>query len=98
MLKVVEHPLKAHFTSKGGMHLFKNPMILILLIIVSVVLFYLANSYSIVSRMTNIFYPCKQDPTNPFPCHGGYDVTLMIVSGVLALTFIIMLIMHYIKQ
>ena len=80
------------------MHLFRNPTVLVLLIIASVVLFYLANSYSIASRIINMISPCKQDPINSFPCHGGYDVMLMVISGILVFSSIIMLMMYYIKQ
>jgi fumarate reductase subunit C len=80
------------------MYLLKNPIVLVFLIITCAVLFYLANSHSVASRIVNIISPCKQDPINSFPCHGGYDLMLMIISGILACSFIVMLAMHYIKQ
>jgi hypothetical protein len=80
------------------MHLFKNLWGLTFLSIASLALFYLANSHGIASRLANLIAPCEQNPANSFPCNGGYDIALMAVSAILAVTLIIMLVMHYFKH
>lgn len=80
------------------MNLLRNSLLLIFLTIVAVTLFYLANSHSIASRLVNMISPCKQDSVFSFPCHSEYDIALMLISGILIISFIIMLAAFNLKQ
>lgn len=83
---------------KEFMHLFKNPTMLILFIATNITLFYFAHAYGIASRLADVLSPCNQDPANPFPCNGGYDIALMLVSAGQAFFLIIVLILRYLKH
>jgi hypothetical protein len=80
------------------MYFYKEPKVMITIILASTLLFYLANSHSIASRAANLIAPCKQDPTTSFPCYGGYDIALMLISAILIVSFSVTLIVYFIKN
>jgi len=56
-------------------HKIKLPLVLAM---VSVILFYLANTGSIIGKSANFFFPCEQEPGNSMPCFGIWDVYTMV--------------------
>lgn len=62
----------------------------IIVIVLSMVAFYLEMFESLyVGEIINRYFPCKQDPTNSFPCFGVYDMGFM---ALLVIIFVIVII------
>jgi hypothetical protein len=34
-------------------------------------------------RLINGYFPCRQDPNSSFPCYGTYDITALILCGII---------------
>ena len=64
------------------MEIIKNSRGLLILIIVSVLVFYLAENKNFFGKIINSIKPCVQNPESSFPCYGSYDVAVMIIAVV----------------
>lgn len=77
---------------------FKNPIISAIIVALSVLVFYLANTWSVFGKIANYFFPCQQDPSTSFPCYMGVDVTVMVISVVVGVIFGIVLVINLIQK
>lgn len=80
------------------MFLFKNPIIAVAMIALSAIVFYLANAKGLFGKVANWFFPCQQDPTTSFPCYMGVDITVMIISVVVGMIFVVALIISLMQR
>ncbi len=74
------------------MNFLKNPVVLIIAIVISVVIAYLANSGNVFGKLISKFLPCEQNPTTSFPCYGGYDIAIMIIATIVTVVCVFLLI------
>jgi len=73
----------------------KSPTTAATMVVITVIMFYLANSKGVFGKIVNLFFPCEQDPTTSFPCYMGVDITVMIISVVIGVIFLGILILHF---
>jgi len=57
----------------------KNNLILLVISIISMILFHLSNTYQILGRLIDNFYPCIQEIGDSFPCYAFIDIWAMII-------------------
>ena len=69
------------------MEFLKSPLFTGIVITVSAVVAYMANTGGVFGKFISNFLPCTPDPAASFPCYGGYDVAILIVSAVVGLLF-----------
>ena len=76
------------------MNFFKSLEALIIAIIASIIVIYLANSGNVFGKFINKFLPCQQDPVTSFPCYAVYDLTIAAIVGLFVLVCVVALIVN----
>ena len=79
------------------MELFKNPYIVAIIVAVCGVVFYLGNTGRFFGKFVNKFFPCNQNPANPFPCFGQYDIVVMVIAVIVGVIFFGILVFDFYK-
>jgi hypothetical protein len=54
-------------------------------LVISVLIFKLADTGRYFGKWINTISPCIEDPMTSFPCYLGYDLAMMAVSGVVGI-------------
>ena len=70
------------------MELLKNPYIVTSIIVFCFGIFYLADTGRFFGKFLNKFLPCEQNPASSLPCFGQYDITVMVIAGIIGVIFL----------
>ena len=73
--------------------------ILTIIVILSVIIFYLEiSSFFSIGHVINIYFPCEQHPMNSSPCYMIYDIIIMELAAIVAVSIVVLSIKRWIQR
>lgn len=79
------------------MEIIKSHYIILILLLISGIVFYLANNKSFFGKIATYFFPCVQNPETSFPCFGSFDIFAMVIASITGIICLAILVYYLYK-